>query len=60
MPRKRSKGREPRSENLETIRTKKTFTEPKLRFIKPELRKHGDLTELTGCGFFGTFVPWWT
>jgi hypothetical protein len=56
MPRKISKGREPRSENIEVMRTKKTFTEPKLRFIKPELKKHGDLTKLTGChGFFGTF-----
>jgi hypothetical protein len=51
MPRKISKGREPRSENIEVMRTKKTFTEPKLRFIKPELRKHGDLRQLTGCFF---------
>ena len=36
---------------------KKPFTEPKLRFIEPELVKHGDATKLTKQGFFGTFTP---
>jgi hypothetical protein len=34
---------------------KQTFSEPKLSFIEPKLRPHGDLTEVTG--FIGVFSP---
>lgn len=36
---------------------KRPFEEPKLKFIEPELVKHGDATKLTKQGFFGTFNP---
>ncbi len=32
---------------------KKTFVEPKLKFVEPKLEKHGEFTKITG--FFGTF-----
>lgn len=40
-----------------TDKSKKPFQEPKLEFIEPKLVKHGDATELTKQGFFGTFTP---
>lgn len=36
---------------------KKPFSEPKLSFIEPKLTKHGDATQITQQGFFGTFTP---
>jgi hypothetical protein len=36
---------------------KAPWCEPKLAFVEPELRKQGEMTELTGQGFFGTFIP---
>ena len=36
---------------------KRPFQEPKLKFIDPEVVKHGDATQLTKQGFFGTFTP---
>ena len=41
---------------LDTSRTKKDFTAPKLTFIEPKLTKHGDATKIT-AGFFGVFTP---
>jgi hypothetical protein len=35
---------------------KKRWQEPKLRFVKPKLTKHGKLEEVT-AGFFGQFSP---
>lgn len=38
---------------------KKAWEPPKLAFVKPTLRKHGTLTEVTGSerdGFFGGFT----
>jgi hypothetical protein len=35
---------------------KKKWQEPKLRFVKPKLTKHGKLEEVTGQ-FFGPFSP---
>jgi hypothetical protein len=35
---------------------KKKWQEPKLRFVKPKLTKHGKLEEVTGQ-FFGAFSP---
>jgi hypothetical protein len=35
-------------------RSKKRWQEPKLRFVKPKLTKHGKLEEVTGQ-FFGAF-----
>lgn len=43
-------------ENLDTSRTKKPYTEPKLTFIEPKLTKCGDATKVTSQnGFFGEF-----
>jgi hypothetical protein len=36
---------------------KAPWHEPKLTFVEPELKKQGDMTKLTGQGFFGTVVP---
>jgi hypothetical protein len=36
---------------------KLTWQPPKLTFVEPKLTKEGDLEEVTGQGFFGTFVP---
>jgi hypothetical protein len=36
---------------------KAPWCEPKLAFVEPELKKQGEMTELTGQGFFGTFTP---
>jgi hypothetical protein len=36
---------------------KQPWQEPKLAFVEPKLTKHGELTAVTGQGFFGTFVP---
>ena len=38
---------------------KKSFEEPKLKFIQPKLIKHGDATKITAQnnGFFGSFDP---
>jgi hypothetical protein len=36
---------------------RKPWQEPKLDFIEPKLTKHGELTEVTGQGFFGSFSP---
>ena len=33
------------------------WQEPQLTFVEPELTKQGDLTTVTGEGFFGTFIP---
>ena len=30
---------------------------PRLRFVEPQLTRQGDLHQLTGQGFFGTFLP---
>lgn len=35
---------------------KEPWREPKLTFVEPVLTKEGGLTELTGDGFFGTFI----
>ena len=35
---------------------KAPWQEPKLKFVKPKLVKHGELKEVTG-GFFGEFTP---
>ena len=47
----------PQSTNVEEKDqvTKKTFTEPKLTWIEPELVPHGQVE--TVAGFFGTFSP---
>lgn len=36
---------------------KRSWEEPKLKFVEPKLTKEGDLVQLTAQGFFGTFVP---
>ena len=36
---------------------KTPWSEPKLAFVEPQVKKHGDVVELTGEGFFGTFTP---
>ena len=36
---------------------KPAWCEPKLTFVEPVLTKEGNVTELTGQGFFGTFIP---
>ena len=37
---------------------KKKFTKPRLKFIEPKLKKHGDATKITDDnGFLGTFIP---
>jgi hypothetical protein len=33
------------------------WVEPKLTFIEPKLTRHGELQEVTGQSFFGSFVP---
>lgn len=40
-----------------SAQTKKCFAEPKLKFIKPKLTKHGNVTTITKSGdpFFTTF-----
>lgn len=45
-------------ERRKTI-SKKNFEEPKLKFIQPTLKKHGDVTKITAFngGGFGTFSP---
>jgi hypothetical protein len=40
-----------------TAADKPRWQEPKLAFVEPVLTKDGDVSELTGEGFFGTFVP---
>lgn len=35
---------------------KRTWEEPKLKFVTPKLTRHGKLERFTG-GFFGTFSP---
>jgi hypothetical protein len=35
----------------------KSWVEPKLTFIEPKLTRHGELLEVTGQSFFGSFVP---
>lgn len=42
-------------ERRETI-SKKSFEEPKLKFIQPELKERGDVTKIT-AGFFQVFSP---
>jgi hypothetical protein len=39
------------------VTDKPRWQEPKLAFVEPVLTKDGDVGELTGEGFFGTFVP---
>lgn len=37
---------------------KKPWQDPKLAFVKPELKKHGTLEDITQQGgFFGVFTP---
>jgi len=36
---------------------KKSYNEPKLEFVEPRLTKCGDVTKITGQGFFGEFSP---
>jgi hypothetical protein len=49
---------------LDVSQQKRTFKEPKLKFLKPKLTKQGDATKITatgetfnGTGFNGTFPP---
>lgn len=42
-------------ERRETI-SKKSFQEPKLKFIEPKLKTQGNVTKITGQ-FFGPFSP---
>ena len=46
-------------EELDTSKTKKPFSEPKINFVEPKLTKYGDVTKITagGVGFFGPFSP---
>ena len=36
---------------------KQPWHEPKLTFVEPTLTVHGDLTQVTGQGYFGGFTP---
>jgi hypothetical protein len=36
---------------------KQPWHAPKLTFVEPQLTVHGDLTQVTGQGFFGGFTP---
>jgi hypothetical protein len=50
------------SENITTVAAASVparipWREPKLSFVEPVLTKQGDLTEITGQGIFGTFIP---
>ncbi len=45
-----------KEKSLDSLQTKKPFTEPKLTFIEPKLTKHEDATKVT-TAFFGSFVP---
>ncbi len=49
------KGQE--KKGLASAQTRKHFTEPRLKFIKPKLTKCGDVTSITGSSPFGTFDP---
>ena len=44
-------------EERELSSDKQPWQEPKLAFVEPKLTKHGELTAVTGQGFFGTFMP---
>ena len=35
---------------------KPPFVEPRLTFVEPKLKKHGEVKEIT-AGFFGSFYP---
>jgi hypothetical protein len=39
---------------LVSSQLKRTFEEPKLKFLKPKLTKQGDATIITNGGFIGT------
>lgn len=58
MSEKISSGHIGRAEHgLSASHTRKPFAEPKLTFIEPKLTRHGDVTRITGNGFFSAFVP---
>jgi hypothetical protein len=58
----RSDGQQPSPHPEETSKKdavaqpRSAWSEPKLLFVEPVLRKQGDLLELTGQGFFGTII----
>jgi hypothetical protein len=37
--------------------TRRPWQEPKLEFVEPKLVKQGEMKQITGQGFVGTFVP---
>ena len=46
-----------RTADAERAESKAPWQPPKLTFVEPTLTKHGGLTQVTGQGFFGTFIP---
>ena len=47
--------RKPSSED--SFEAKKAWQEPKLAYVEPKLVKLGELKEMTGQSFFGSFTP---
>jgi hypothetical protein len=37
--------------------TRRPWQQPKLEFVEPKLVKQGEMKQITGQGFVGTFIP---